>query len=87
MIEKEVVARGGHVGDAPGEPHLDPKTGLYLEDSHSIALPVVSSSGTQALVVSESVSGPLAGGGGIALWKKDANGAWRRSGWSGLWIS
>ena len=48
---------------------------------------IVSPDGTEALVYMSSISGPLAGGGHLLLFRREGSGAWRFSGQLGVWVS
>jgi hypothetical protein len=84
-LENEISSNGGRVVDQPSGAVIS--RGLYAVSRHKIGLPLVSASGSQALVAVDATLGGEAGSGGLQLWAKDAAGRWIQTGWWGFWIS
>lgn len=61
--------------------------GLYDRTFVELTKAVVSPDGAEALIYASLVSGPLAGGGNLLLFRRDAAGAWVLAGQLGVWIS
>lgn len=61
--------------------------GLYDRTIVELTKAVVSSDGTEALMYASLVSGPLAGGGYLLLFRRDDSGGWAFAGQVGVWIS
>jgi hypothetical protein len=72
--------------DPKGEPR--PRSGgLFRMTYIGLSLPLVSEGGLEAVLVYESVSGPLAGGGMLLHLRREPGGDWRRVGMKPTWIS
>lgn len=61
--------------------------GLYDRTFVELTKAVVSPDGTEALMFTSLVSGPLAGGGYLLLFRRNESGAWEFAGQLGVWIS
>ncbi len=61
--------------------------GLYDRTFIALTKAVVSPDGTEALTYVSMVSGPLAGGGYLLLFRRDGSGAWVFAGQLDLWVS
>jgi hypothetical protein len=63
------------------------KDGFYPVTYLSVHRAVLSPDGTEALVYVGSTHGPLAGGGYLVLFRKQADGSWRENARLGVWVS
>ncbi len=60
---------------------------LYRSTAIDLSAGVLSDDGLEALVYSDAVSGPLAGGGQLLLLRRTRGGPWRVVSAAGLWVS
>lgn len=83
----EYARRSGVVRQpAKSRPHRK-SNGLYDRTFLELTKAIVSPDGTEALVYVSSVSGPLAGGGRLLLFRRENAGEWALAGQLPLWVS
>jgi hypothetical protein len=84
LLDSRLIRYGSEAVDAVNT--SDPSK-AFMASIETISLPVVTADGRQAVLASSGVSGPLAGGGFLQFLERQADGRWKVSAFSPLWVS